>query len=152
MAPLAAPFKPSYTTLKSLRQKISNYTTTSITLPYRPENLSTDFYPYLNNTIITLSTLTAYLYNNNTPQAVRVVEIKKGVKRVNTKFNNVKIIFKAQVNKVKAQVNKVNKKVNKVNKKVDEVDKKVNKVDKKVNKVNKKVAKIKTEMRLLKEH
>ena len=34
MAPLAAPFELSYTILKSLRQKIFNYTTTFITLPY----------------------------------------------------------------------------------------------------------------------
>ena len=65
MAPLAAPFKPSYTVLKSLRQKIFNYTTTSITLLYWPENLFTDLYFYFNNAIITLSTSTAYLYNNN---------------------------------------------------------------------------------------
>jgi hypothetical protein len=67
MALLATLFKPSYTILKSLRQKVSNYTTASIIPPYRPKNLSTNLYPYLNNAIITLSTLMAYLYDNNTP-------------------------------------------------------------------------------------
>jgi hypothetical protein len=67
MAPSTLLFKPSYTALKSLGQKISNYTTTSITLPYQPENLSTDLHPYLDNTIVTLSTSTAHLYNNNAP-------------------------------------------------------------------------------------
>ena len=141
----ALPFKPSYTTLKSLRQKVSNYTTTSVTLPHRPENLSTDLYPYLNNAIVTLSTLTAYLYDNNAPQAVRVVEVKKGVERVDIKVDEVKAEVaevKAQVDKVDKKVDKVNKKVNKVNKKVNKVNKKVNKVDKKVNKVNKKVNKV----------
>ena len=56
----------------------------------------------------------AYLYDNNAPWAVRVVEVKKGVKRVNTKLNNIKTTFKAQVNEIKAQVNKVNKKVAKI--------------------------------------
>ena len=95
MAPSALLFKLSYTILKSLRQKVSNYTTTSITLPYRPKNLSTNLHPYLNNTIVTLSTSTAHLYNNNAPQAVRVVEVKKGVKKVDIKLNNIKITFKA---------------------------------------------------------
>ncbi|XTI90762.1 hypothetical protein V2W45_1411368, partial [Cenococcum geophilum] len=80
IALLALPFEPSYI--------VSNYTTTFITLPYRPKNLSTDLYPYLDNAIVTLSTLTAYL----------VVEVKKGVERVNIKVNKVK----AKVAEVKA--------------------------------------------------
>ncbi|OCK93458.1 uncharacterized protein K441DRAFT_661290 [Cenococcum geophilum 1.58] len=98
MAPSALPFEPSYTALKSLRQKVSNYTTTSVTLPHRPKNLSTDLHPYLNNAIVTLSTSTAYLYDDNAPWAVRVVEVKKGVERVNTKVDEVK----AEVAEVKA--------------------------------------------------
>ncbi|XTI93077.1 hypothetical protein V2W45_1524043 [Cenococcum geophilum] len=113
MAPSALPFEPSYTALKSLRQKVSNYTTTSVTLPHRPKNLSTDLHPYLDNAIVTLSTSTAYLYDDNAPWAVRVVEVKKGVERVDTK-----------VDEVKAEVAEVNKKVDEVDKKVDEVDKK----------------------------
>ena len=147
MALLTTPFKPSYMALKSLRQKVSNYTTTSITLPHQPKNLSTNLHPYLDNAIITLNTLTAYLYNNNAPQAVRVVKVKKGVKKVDIKVNKIK----AKVMEVKAQVDKVDKKVNKIDKKVNKVDKKVNKVDKKVNKINKKVTKIKTEIKSLKE-
>jgi len=98
MAPSALPFEPSYTVLNNLRQKISNYTTTSITLPHRPENLSTDLHPYLDNAIVTLSTSTAYLYDDNAPWAIRVVEVKKGVERVDTKVNEVK----AEVVEVKA--------------------------------------------------
>ena len=65
MALLALPFQPSYTTLENLCQKISNHTTTSITLPHWPENLSTNLHPYLNNAIVILSTLTAHLYHDN---------------------------------------------------------------------------------------
>ena len=111
MAPSAAPFEPSYTALKSLCQKISNYTMTFITLPHRPENLSTDLHPYLDNAIVTLSTSTAHLYDDNASQAVRVVEVKKGVEKVNTKLDDVKTTFKTQVNEVKAQVDEVDKKV-----------------------------------------
>ncbi len=121
MAPSALPFEPSYTALKSLRQKISNYTTTSITLPHRPENLSTDLHPYLDNAIVTLSTSTAYLYDDNAPWAVRVVEVKKGVERVDTKLDDVKTTFKAQVDEVKAQVDEVDKKVDEVKAEVAEV-------------------------------
>jgi len=121
MAPPALPFEPFYTALKNLQQKIYDCTTTSVTLPHQPENLSTDLHPYLNNAIVTLSTSTAYLYNDNAPWAVRVVEVKKGVERVNIKLDDVKITLKAQVDEV-------DKKVDEVDKKVDEVDKKVNEV------------------------
>ncbi|OCK94668.1 uncharacterized protein K441DRAFT_659513 [Cenococcum geophilum 1.58] len=138
MAPSALPFEPSYTALKSLRQKVSNYTTTSVTLPHRPKNLSTDLHPYLDNAIVTLSTSTAYLYDDNAPWAVRVVEVKKGVERVDTKVD--------EVDEVNKKVDEVDKKVDEVDKKVDEVDKKVDEVDKKVDEVDKKVAEIKTEV------
>jgi chromosome segregation ATPase len=140
MAPSALPFEPSYTALKSLRQKISNYTTTSVTLPHRPENLSTDLHPYLDNAIVTLSTSTAYLYDDNAPWAVRVVEVKKGVERVDTKVDEVK----AEVAEVKAQVDEVDKKV-------DEVDKKVDEVDKKVDEVKTQVDEVKTQMKSMDE-
>jgi archaellum component FlaC len=147
MAPSATPFEPSYTALKSLRQKVSNYTTASVTLPHRPENLSTDLHPYLDNAIVTLSTSTAYLYDDNAPWAVRVVEVKKGVERVDTKVDEVK----AEVAEVKAQVDEVDKKVDEVDKKVDEVDKKVNEVKAEVTEIKTEVAEIKTGMRLLEE-
>ena len=146
MALLAVPFEPSYTALKNLCQKISNYTTTSITLPYRPKNLSTNLYPYLDNAIVTLSTLTAYLYDDNAPQAIRVVEVKKGVERVDIKVNEVK----AEVAEVKAQVDEVNKKVDKVDKKVDKVNKKVDKVKTDVAKLKTDVAKLKTDVAIVK--
>jgi hypothetical protein len=44
-----APFEPSYTALKNLHQKMYNRTTTSVTLPIRPENLTTGLRPYLDN-------------------------------------------------------------------------------------------------------
>ncbi|OCK90149.1 uncharacterized protein K441DRAFT_666560 [Cenococcum geophilum 1.58] len=62
-----ASFKPSYTALKNLRQKIYDCTTTTVTLSIRPENLATDLHPYLDNAIVTLSTLTAYLYDDSAP-------------------------------------------------------------------------------------
>ena len=34
--------------------------------------------------------MTAFLYNNNAPQAIRVIEVKKGVDRVDVKVNKVK--------------------------------------------------------------
>jgi len=80
MAPSALLFEPSYTVLKNLHQKIHGCTTTSVTLPIRPENFATDPRPYqrirhekrlekrfsgrlLDNAIVTLSTSTAYLYD-----------------------------------------------------------------------------------------
>ena len=138
MAPSAVPFEPSYTALKNLRQKVSNYTTTSVTLPHRPENLSTDLHPYLDNAIVTLSTSTAYLYDDNAPQAVRVVEVKKGVERVDIKVDEVK----AKVAEVKAEVAEVKAQV-------DEVDKKVDEVKTEVAEIKTEGAEIKTDMRLM---
>jgi len=57
-----------------------------------------------------------------------VVEVKRGVKRVDIKLDDVKTTLKAQVNEVDKKVNEDNKKVNEVDKKVDEVDKKVDEV------------------------
>ena len=48
-----------------------------------------------------------HLYDDNAPWAVRVVEVKKGVERVDTKVDEVK----AEVAEVKAQVDEVDKKV-----------------------------------------
>jgi len=56
---------------------------------------------------VTLSTSTAYLYDDNAPWAVRVVEVKRGVERVDMKLDDVKITLKAQVDEVKAQVDEV---------------------------------------------
>ena len=39
-----------------------------------------------------------YLYNNNTPQAVRVVEVKKKIKKINIKVNKIK----AKIAEIKA--------------------------------------------------
>ena len=69
MAPSAIPFEPSYTVLKNLRQKVHKHTTTSVnlSLPIRPQDLSTDSTPYLDGAIGILSNSTAVLYNNNAP-------------------------------------------------------------------------------------
>ena len=124
MAPSALPFEPSYTALKSLRQKVSNYTTTSITLPHRPENLSTDLHPYLDNAIVTLSTSTAYLYDNNAPWAIRVVEVKEGVERVDTKVEEVK----TEVAEIKTEVAEIKTEVAEIKTEVAEIKTEVNDV------------------------
>ena len=109
-----ASFDPSYTALKNLRQKVYDSTTTTVTLPLRPENLTTDLHPYLDDAIVTLSTSTAYLYDDNAPWAVRVVEVKKGVERVDTKvdkvdvkLDDVKTTLEGQIEDVKTQVEDV---------------------------------------------
>ena len=92
MAPSAVPFEPSYTALKNLRHKVYNHTATSVnlSLPMRPQDLSTDSTPYLDGAIGMLSDTTAFLYDDNAPWAVRVIEVKKGVDRVDAKVNEVK--------------------------------------------------------------
>jgi len=102
-----ASFEPSYTALKNLSQKIYDSTTTTVTLPVRPENLTTDLHPYLDNAIVTLSTSTAYLYDDNAPWAVRVVEVKKGVERVDAKLDEAKTTLQGQIEEVKTQVEDV---------------------------------------------
>ena len=100
MAP-STPFQPSYTALQSLQQKVYDSTTTTITLPIRPENLTTDLHPYLDNAIVALSTSTAYLYDDNAPWAVRVIEVKKGVERVDAKLDDAKTTLEGQIDDVK---------------------------------------------------
>jgi len=119
MAPSAVPFEPSYTALKNLRQKIHKHTTTSVnlTLPIRPQDLSTDSTPYLDGAIGMLSDSTAFLYDDDAPWAVRVAEVKRGVDRVDAKVDEVK----TQVDEVKTQVDKVKTQVDEVKTQVDEV-------------------------------
>ena len=119
MAPSAVPFEPSYTALRNLRQKIHKHTTTSVnlTLPIRPQDLSTDSNPYLDGAIGMLSDSTAFLYDDDAPWAIRVAEVKRGVDRVDAKVDEVKTQVnevKTQVNEVKTQVNEVKTQVNKV--------------------------------------
>jgi len=105
MAPSAVPFEPSYTALRNLRQKIHKHTTTSVnlTLPIRPQDLSTDSNPYLDGAIGMLSDSTAFLYDDDAPWAIRVAEVKRGVDRVDAKVDEVK----TQVDEVKTQVDEV---------------------------------------------
>ena len=109
MAPLAVPFEPSYTALKNLRHKVYNHAATLVNLflPIRPQDLSTDSTPYLDGAINILSNTTAFLYNNNTLQAVRVIEVKKGVDRVDAKVDKVKTKvaeIKTEVAEIKTEV------------------------------------------------
>ena len=70
MALSAFLFKPSYTALKNLRQKVHRYTSNfslDFTLPTRLYDLLTDLNPYLDGAIGILSNLTAFLYNNDAP-------------------------------------------------------------------------------------
>ena len=97
MAPSALPFKPSYTALENLHQKIHKHTTTTLvnlSLPIRPQNLSTDSTPYLDDAIGMLNNSTSFLYNDNAPWAVKVMEVKSKVlavvDRVDIKVNEVK--------------------------------------------------------------
>jgi len=92
MAPLAALFKPSYTILKNLYHKIYKHTTTLVnfTLSIWPQDLSTDLNPYLDGAIGVLSNSTAFLYDDDALWAVRVMEVKRGVDRVDTKVDEVK--------------------------------------------------------------
>ena len=97
MALSALPFKPSYTALENLRQKIHKYITTTsvnLSLPIRPQNLFTDLTPYLDGAIGILSNSTFFLYDDNAPWAVRVMEVKSevlaAVDRVDIKVDKVK--------------------------------------------------------------
>ena len=96
MAPSAVPFKPSYTALKNLRQKVHKHTTASVnlTLPIWPQDLSTDVNPYIDDAIGMLSDSTAFLYDDEAPWAIYIKEVKSevlaAVDRVNIKVEEVK--------------------------------------------------------------
>ena len=119
MAPSAVPFEPSHTAIKNLHQKVHKHTATSVklTLPIRPQDLSTDLNPYLDNAIGILGDSTAFLYDDNAPWAVRVTEVKKGVDKVDMKVDEVK----AEVAEVKAEVAEVKAEVAEVKAEVAEV-------------------------------
>ena len=106
MVLLVFPFKPFYTALKNLHYKVYKHSVTlvNLTLPFWPQDFATNIYPYLNNAIGILSNLTAFLYNNKAPWAVRVTEVKSevlaAVDKVNMKVDKVK----AKVAKLKTDV------------------------------------------------
>src|SRR6266571_3507952 len=102
MAPSAVLFKPSYTALKNLHHKVHKHTATSVnlTLPIRPQDPSMDVNPYLDDAIGILSESTAFLYDDEAPWAIRVLEVKKGVDRVDAKVDEVK----AEVAELKTDV------------------------------------------------
>ena len=101
MAPSAVPFEPSYAALTNLRHKIHKHTTSvNLTLPTRPSDLSTDSNPYLDGAIGILSDSTALLYDDDAPWAVKVIEVKKAVDRVDTKVDEVK----TEVAEIKTEV------------------------------------------------
>ena len=113
MAPSAAPFEPSYTALKNLRQKVHKQTTTAsvnLTLPIRPQDLSTDVNPYIDDTLGILSNSTSHLYDDDAPWAMRVMEVKKGVERVDVKVDKVKTEvaeIKTKVAEIKTEVTEI---------------------------------------------
>ena len=102
MALLVVPFEPFYTALKNLYYKVYNYTATlvNLILPIWPQDLSTDVNPYLDGAIGILSESTAFLYDDEAPWAVRVMEVKRGVDRVDVKVDEVK----AEVAKLKTEM------------------------------------------------
>ena len=110
MALSAAPFEPSYMALKNLRQKVYKYTTTALvnlTLLIQPQDLFTDVNPYIDDVLGILSDSTSYLYNDDAPWAVYIMEVKKGIERVNVKVDKVK----TEVTKIKTKVAKIKTKV-----------------------------------------
>ena len=86
-------------------------------LPTQPSNLSTDLNPYLDGAIGILSDLTALLYNNNAPQAVKVIKVKKAVDRVNIKIDKIK----AEVAEIKTEVAEIKTEVAKIKIQVVEI-------------------------------
>ena len=136
MAPSAAPFEPSYTALKNLRQKVHKHTTTAsvnLTLPIRPQDLSTDVNPYIDDALGMLSDSTSHLYDEDAPWAVRVMEVKKGVERVDAKVDEVK----TEVAEIKTEVAEIKTEVAEIKTEVAEI--------------KTEVTMIKTGMRLLEE-
>ena len=137
MAPLAVPFKLFYMVLKNLRQKVHKHTTTALvnfTLLIWLQDFSTDVNPYIDDILGILSDFISYLYDDDAPWAVYVIEVKKGVERVN------------------AKVDKVKTKVAKIKTKVAEIKTKVTEIKTEVAEIKTKVTEIKTEMRSLEEY
>ena len=155
MAPLTVLFKPSYTALKNLYYKIYKYTTiTSVNLflPIRLQDLFIDLTLYINSTIGILNNLTVYLYNNNTLQAIRVIEVKSKVlttmDRVNTKVNKVKtdiVELKIDITELKTDI--IELKTDIIELKIDIIELKIDITELKID-----IIEIKIEIKLLKEY
>src|SRR6266699_2716859 len=120
MAPLAVPFKPSYTALKNLHYKVHKYTVTlvNLTLPIRPQDPFTDVNPYLANAIGMLSESTAFLYDDKALWAIRVIEVKSevlaAIDKVNVKVDEVKaevIELKIDVAELKTDIIRIKTKI-----------------------------------------
>ena len=144
MALLAAPFELSYMVLKNLRQKVYKYITTALvnlTLLIWPQDLFTDVNPYIDDVLGMFSDSTSHLYDEDAPWAVHVMEVKKGVERVD-----------AKVDEVKTKVAKIKTEVAEIKTKVAEIKTKVTEIKTKVAKIKTKVTIIKTRMKLLKKH
>ena len=136
MALLAVLFEPSYIVLKNLCQKVYKYITTvlvNFTLLIQLQDLFTDVNSYIDNVLGIFSDSTSHLYNEDAPQAVCVMEVKKGVKRVDAKVDEVKT------------------KVTKIKIKVAEIKTEVAEIKTEVAKIKTEVTIIKTKIKLLKE-
>jgi phage shock protein A len=148
MAPSTVPFEPSYAALKNLHQKLHKYTTATsvnLSLPIRPQDLSTDSTPYLDGAIGILSNSTTCLYDDDAPWAVRVMEVKSkvltAVDRVDTKVDKVKTDIaelKMDVTELKTDIAEF---------KTDVAELKTDVVELKTD-----IAELKIEMKLLKNH
>jgi septal ring factor EnvC (AmiA/AmiB activator) len=130
MAPSAVPFEPSYAALTNLRHKIHKHTTSvNLTLPTRPLDLSTDSNPYLDGAIGILSDSTALLYDDDAPWAVKVIEVKKAVDRVDTKVDEVKTEvaeIKTEVAEIKTEIGLLGERQDRLENQIDDVRTAVN--------------------------
>src|SRR6266567_709082 len=150
MALSAVPFKPSYTTLKNLRQKVHKHTATSVnlTLPIRPQDPSTNVNPYLDDAIGMLSKSTAFLYHDEAPWAVRVIKVKKGVDKVNAKVDEVK----TKVAELKTDVAELKTDVTELKTDIAELKTDIAELKTDVAKLKTDIIKLKTEIKSFKEY
>ena len=136
MAPSALPFEPSYTALKNLHQKLHKYTTATsvnLSLPIRPQDLSADSTPYIDGAIGMLSNSTSFLYDDDAPWAVRVMEVKSevlaAVDRVDTKVDEVKTDvaeLKTDVAEIKTEIKSLGECQDRLKNQIDDVRTAVN--------------------------
>ena len=63
--------------------------------------------PYIDNIIGILSDSTSHLYNDDAPWAIHIIEVKKGIERVNVKVDKVK----TEITKIKTKVTEIKIKI-----------------------------------------
>ena len=96
-------------------------TTFNLTLPTRPQDLTTDTTPYIDNAIGMLSNSTAFLYDDNAPWAVKVTEVKSevldAVDKVDVKVDEVK----AEVAEIKTEMRSLGERQDRLESQIDNV-------------------------------